>query len=156
MPTVAHTSVLTRAVSTADLILDACGAATVPTLRTPLLNERHYGALQGLPRTAAVERFGAAQVARWRRGISDRPPADAAGHGESLADVRARIRPYVETVLFPVLDAGDPVLLVSHGNTLRMLRQIVEGLTDAQASALELPTGGYVRYEDVSGLRRAC
>ena len=141
VPTVAHTSLLTRARNTADLMLDACGASTVPVLATQRLNERHYGALQGMARSEAVERFGADAVARWRRGIEDRPPADAAGRGESLADVRVRLWPYLDGQLLPALDAGETVLVVSHGNTLRMLTQVLVGLSDAEAAALAVPTG---------------
>jgi 2,3-bisphosphoglycerate-dependent phosphoglycerate mutase len=155
LPTAAHTSLLSRAVSTADLILDSCGAATVPVSRTSLLNERHYGALQGMPRSEAVERFGAEQVARWRRGISDRPPADAGGRGESLADVRERLVPYLDTELLPALDAGHTLLVVSHGNTLRMLVQLLEGLSDDEASALRVPTGVPRLYDRVGRRRRA-
>lgn len=155
VPTLVHTSLLSRAIDTADLVLDACDATAVPVERTPLLNERHYGALQGVRRTEAVERFGAEQVARWRRGITDRPPPDVAGLGESLADVRARLRPYVESQLLPALAAGHTLLVVSHGNTLRMLVQQVEGLTDDQACALQVATGDPRVLEQVGGLHRA-
>ncbi len=151
VPTTAHTSLLTRARDTTDLVLDACGAPPVAVLCSERLNERHYGLLQGMPRAAAVERYGTTQVARWRRGIHDRPPADAAGRAESLADVRIRLRPYVDGELLPALEAGQALLVVSHGNTLRMLTQVIEGLTDEEAIGLEIPTGG-VR---VSGRLRA-
>ena len=141
VPDVVHTSRLTRAVDTADLVLESCGGSDVGTLRTELLNERHYGALQGMRRTDAVARYGAGPVARWRRGIDARPPRDAEGRGESLADVRARLEPYVVSILLPQVSAGRAVLVVSHGNTIRMLRRLVEGLTDEQACALEVPTG---------------
>jgi 2,3-bisphosphoglycerate-dependent phosphoglycerate mutase len=155
VPTVAHTSLLARARNTADLILDACGAPTIPLHATAALNERHYGALQGMRRSDAVERYGAEQVARWRRGIDGRPPADPNGRGESLADVRLRLRPYVTGELLPALDAGHTVLVVSHGNTLRMLVQLVEGLGDDAAGALEVPTGGLRVYEGVGPVLRA-
>ncbi|MEU6134651.1 2,3-diphosphoglycerate-dependent phosphoglycerate mutase [Nocardioides sp. NPDC047086] len=141
VPDVVHTSRLTRAVDTADLVLESCGGRDVGALRTELLNERHYGALQGMRRTDAVARYGAGPVARWRRGIDARPPRDAEGRGESLADVRARLEPYVVSILLPQVTAGRAVLVVSHGNTIRMLRRLVEGLTDEQACALEVPTG---------------
>lgn len=142
VPTVAHTSLLSRAIDTTDLVLDECGGTDGPVLRTALLNERHYGLLQGMPRTAAADLYGAGQVARWRRGIHDRPPADATGRAESLADVRARLQPYVDAWLRPALDAGQVVLVVSHGNTLRMLTQAVDGISDEEASGLDIPTGG--------------
>ena len=152
VPTAVHTSMLVRARDTARLMLEACGAATLTEVRSARLNERHYGALQGIPRTEAVERYGADAVSRWRRGIRDRPPADAHGRAESLADVRARLGPYVEGELLPALDAGHTVLVVSHGNTMRMLTQLLVGLSDAEASALEVPTGVPTIYRDVSQL----
>jgi 2,3-bisphosphoglycerate-dependent phosphoglycerate mutase len=154
VPTVAHTSLLRRARSTADLMLDESGASTVPVVRTDRLNERHYGALQGQRRTEAAARYGTEQLARWRRGVDDRPPADAEGRAESLADVRVRLRPYVDEQLLPALDAGHTVLVVSHGNALRMLVQLLEGLSDEAASALELPTGSARTLRSVDGLLR--
>ena len=141
VPDVAHTSTLSRAIDTLDELLALCGPHDVAARRCPELDERHYGALQGLDRTRAVEMHGAEQVARWRRGIHDRPPLDAAGRGESLVDVRIRLQPYINDLLRPELDAGRRVLVVSHGNTLRMLCQLVEGLTDDETSRLDIPTG---------------
>jgi 2,3-bisphosphoglycerate-dependent phosphoglycerate mutase len=142
LPSTVHTSLLARGWGTTLLLLEALGAPDLPILATELLNELHYGALQGMRRTAAAERYGAAQVAAWRRGIEDRPPVDAVGRAESLADVRRRLEPYVEGALVPALDAGHTVLVVSHGNTLRMLAQALEGLSDEEATAWEIPTGG--------------
>lgn len=153
VPTVAHTSLLRRARCTAELVLDEAGAPGAPVVGTGRLNERHYGALQGLRRTEAAERYGADQLARWRRGVDDRPPADDEGRAESLADVRDRLRPYVEDHLLPALDAGHTVLVVSHGNALRMLRQVLEGLEDEAAAALEIPTAGARVLRSVGGLR---
>jgi 2,3-bisphosphoglycerate-dependent phosphoglycerate mutase len=142
VPDVAHTSTLSRAIDTLDELLPLCSPHHVVVRRCPELDERHYGALQGVPRTRAVEVHGAEQVSRWRRGIHDRPPLDAAGRGESLVDVRIRLQPYVDDVLRPELDRGHHVLVVSHGNTMRMLCQLVQGLTDDEASRLDVPTGG--------------
>ncbi len=133
-------------------MLDACGAAALPQVRSARLNERHYGALQGMPRAEATERYGAEAVARWRRGIDGRPPVDVRGRAESLADVRVRLWPYVEDELLPALHAGHSVLVVSHGNTMRMLTQILVGLSDVEASALEVPTAVPTIYRDVSQL----
>lgn len=154
VPTVVHTSLLVRARSTANLMLDACGLRDVPVRHIERLNERHYGSLQGMPRAEAADRYGAEQVRRWRRGIGDRPPLDASGRGESLADVRHRLSPYVDGELVPALEDRHAVLVVSHGNTLRMLVQLLEGLTDEQAAALEVPTGGARVYATVEGLPR--
>lgn len=153
VPTVVHTSLLVRARSTADLMLDACGLRDVPVRHIERLNERHYGSLQGMQRADAADRYGAEQVRRWRRGIGDRPPLDARGRGESLTDVRHRLLPYVDGELVPALDDGHAVLVVSHGNTLRMLVQLLEGLTDEQAAAVEVPTGGARVYATAEGLR---
>lgn len=149
LPTTAHTSLLARAWGTTLLLLEALGAPDLPMLATELLNERHYGALQGMRRTSAAERYGALQVAAWRRGIEDRPPVDAAGRGETLADVRRRLEPYLNGALVPALNAGHTVLVVSHGNTLRMLAQALEGLSDEEAVGMEIPTGG-IRVIDAS------
>ena len=140
-PTRVYTSALRRAIETADLALAAAGAPDVRAVRTPVLDERHYGALQGVARTAAVRQYGAEQVARWRRTVDARPPLDAEGRAESLADVRERVAPFVRDVLLPAAAAGQQVMVVSHGNTMRMLSQLVEGLSDEEACALELPTG---------------
>lgn len=154
-PSVAHTSLLARARNTAALALDACGCPGVPVLATARLNERHYGALQGMTRTHAVTAFGAEQVARWRRGLDDRPPADRRGRAESLADVGRRLVPYIQNDLLPALDAGGVVLVVSHGNALRMLVRKLEGLTEAETGSLEVPTGAPRVYAEFAGLRRA-
>lgn len=155
VPDVVHTSRLVRAIETGDLVREACGVPDVSVMRTELLNERHYGALQGLRRGDAVASYGAAQVARWRRGIDARPPLDTDGRGESLADVRLRVLPYVHQCLTPQLEQGRTVLVVSHGNTIRMLRRLIEGMTDEQACALEVPTGHPVVVERISSVRRA-
>ncbi|HEX5512591.1 MAG TPA: 2,3-diphosphoglycerate-dependent phosphoglycerate mutase [Actinomycetales bacterium] len=155
IPTLAHTSLLARACESADLILDACGASSVPVLRNARLNERHYGRLQGMRRAEAVEQFGPERVASWRRGIDSRPPADSQGRGESLADVRMRLRPYVETELVPALAARHRLLVVSHGNTVRMLVQLVQGLSDEEACALQVPTGVPRVYEELTECLRA-
>lgn len=142
LPAAVHTSTLSRAIDTVDELLTACGATDVAVTRTRRLDERHYGALQGLSRGSAAEVHGADQVAQWRRGIHVRPPLDASGRAESLADVRDRLRPYVTDVLEPELAHRQRVLVVSHGNTLRMLRQLVEGLSDEQVARSDIPTGG--------------
>jgi 2,3-bisphosphoglycerate-dependent phosphoglycerate mutase len=155
VPTVVHSSMLVRARSTAHLVLEECGARPVPVLATARLNERHYGALQGMTRSDAVVRFGAEQVARWRRGAVDqRPPSDEDGRGESLADVRLRQGPYIEDELLPAVDAGQTVLVVSHSNALRLLVQRLEGLSDEEVVTVELPTGAARVYDRISDLRR--
>lgn len=132
---------LRRASVTADLLLEAAGQPALPVVRAEVLNERHYGALQGMARPAAVRVYGAQRVAAWRRSIGARPPLDTKGRGESLAEVRDRVAPFVRDVLVPGLAEGHTLLVVSHGNTIRMLVQLLEGLTDEEACALNLATG---------------
>ena len=140
-PTRVYSSALRRAIETTELALAAAGTPGRRVIRTPVLNERHYGALQGVSRTAAVQQHGAEQVARWRRTVDARPPLDADGRAESLADVRERVAPFVRDVLLPAVAAGHQAMVVSHGNTMRMLAQLVEGLSNDEACALDLPTG---------------
>lgn len=148
------TSVLTRAIRTLWSVLYASGQTFVPEHKTWRLNERHYGALTGMDKTQAAERFGADQVARWRRGYADRPPpmddADRAELGqdrryrklpvpraESLQDVQARLAPW-RADLDRALEAG-PVLVVAHGNSLRALVSELLALREAEIVRLEIP-----------------
>ena len=137
-----YTSVLRRAIDTADLALAAAGISGLPTEREAALNERMYGDLQGMNKAEASERFGADQVKLWRRSYDVRPPA-----GESLADTAARVLPYWEGRIFPDLHAGKNVLIVAHGNSLRALVMHLDGLTREQVLALEIPTGAPLLYE---------
>ena len=150
----AFASVLTRAIRTLWIVLHASGQAFVPEQKTWRLNERHYGALTGMDKAEAAERFGAEQVARWRRGYADRPPpidetahaalhADrryrhiAAPRSESLADVQARLAPF-RADLDLALGRG-PVLVVAHGNSLRALLSLLLQLDPAEIPRLEVP-----------------
>jgi 2,3-bisphosphoglycerate-dependent phosphoglycerate mutase len=137
-----YTSVLKRAIQTADIALAAGGFPPLPTERDPALNERMYGELQGTNKAEAAERFGAAQVKLWRRSYDVRPPG-----GESLADTAARVLPYWERRILPDLRAGRNVLVVAHGNSLRALVMHLDGLTPAQVLELEIPTGVPLLYE---------
>ncbi len=165
-----HTSVLTRAVRTANLALDAAGRPWLPVRRHWRLNERHYGALQGLDKKETTARHGAAQVKEWRRSYGTPPPAvergdtrdpagdpryrdvpaDALPLTECLADVVARTVPYWNDAIVPDLLAEGPrggaVLVVAHGNSLRALRKHIEGISDADIVDLEIPTGIPYRY----------
>lgn len=150
----AFTSVLTRAVRTLWIALHASGQAFVAEQKTWRLNERHYGALTGMDKAEAAARFGAEQVARWRRGYADRPPPmDPAAHAtlqqdrryrdvpapftESLEDVRTRLRPW-RAELERALRQG-PVLVVAHGNSLRALLTELLDLPSEQVPSLEIP-----------------
>jgi 2,3-bisphosphoglycerate-dependent phosphoglycerate mutase len=136
------TSVLKRAIRTADLALDAAGQPDVPTERDEALNERHYGDLQGLDKDETRVRFGDEQVRQWRRSYDVRPPG-----GESLADTCARVLPYWRTRILPCVRRGENVLVVAHGNSLRALTKELEGITDADIVNLEIPTGVPIIYE---------
>jgi 2,3-bisphosphoglycerate-dependent phosphoglycerate mutase len=156
---VLHTSVLTRAVRTANLVLDELGRSWIPVRRHWRLNERHYGALQGRNKKETSAEFGIDQVQMWRRSYTTRPPAiadefhprhDRRYRGvpaaalpatECLADVVARMIPYWEDVIVPDLQAAGGVLVVAHGNSLRALVKYLTGLSDADVVGLEIPTG---------------
>jgi 2,3-bisphosphoglycerate-dependent phosphoglycerate mutase len=165
---VVHTSVLTRAVQTANLLLDEMGKSYLPVRRNWRLNERHYGALQGLNKKETAERYGAEQVKLWRRSYSVRPPAldrTDPGHpsfdprykgvpaselpsAECLEDVVTRMVPYwVDRIAPDLLAVGSGgVLVVAHGNSLRALRKHLEQISDDDIVDLEIPTGVPHRY----------
>ncbi|MGH8987262.1 MAG: 2,3-diphosphoglycerate-dependent phosphoglycerate mutase [Acidimicrobiales bacterium] len=165
-----HTSVLTRAVRTANLTLDAVGRSWLPARRHWRLNERHYGDLQGLDKKETAERYGLEQVALWRRSYDVAPPPlppgdarhpagderyrDVPAHvlpsTECLADVVERVLPYWDDVIVPDLYAagarGGGVLVVAHGNSIRALRKHLDAITDADIPKLDIPTGIPYRY----------
>jgi 2,3-bisphosphoglycerate-dependent phosphoglycerate mutase len=158
---VVHTSVLTRAVQTANLTLAALGQPWLPVERSWRLNERHYGALQGLDKKATAERHGTEQTKLWRRSYDVPPPAIARddpehpGHDrryrllppdvlpatECLKDVVVRVLPYWHDAVVPHLRAGLSVLVVAHGNSLRALVKHLEGISDEDIAELNIPTG---------------
>ena len=167
---VVHTSLLTRAVRTANLVLDAAGRSWLPVRRHWRLNERHYGDLQGRNKKETAERFGADQVKVWRRSYDTPPPelpegderqaagdpryrdvpAEALPRTECLADVVARALPYWQDAIVPDLRAegarGGSVLVVAHGNSIRALRKHLDGIADEDIVGLEIPTGIPFRY----------
>ena len=166
LPDVLHTSVLRRAISTANLALDACDRHWIPVRRDWRLNERHYGALQGKNKKQTLDEFGEEQFMLWRRSYDVPPPpiesgsefsqdADPryAGLGatmpatECLADVVERFLPYWESAVVPDLRAGKVVLLAAHGNSLRALVKHLDGISDADIAELNIPTGIPLRYE---------
>ncbi len=172
-----HTSLLTRAIRTADISLAAAGRTWLPVRRHWRLNERHYGALQGLDKKQTTARHGEAQVKEWRRSYATPPPPvergtvhDPAGDAryrdvpayalpatECLADVVARVLPYWEDAIVPDLLAEGPrggaVLVVAHGNSLRALRKHIDAIDDDQIVDLEIPTGIPFRYRLADDLR---
>jgi 2,3-bisphosphoglycerate-dependent phosphoglycerate mutase len=135
------TSVLKRAIDTATLLCDAAGFPALATQRDQALNERHYGKLQGLNKAETAKEFGEAQVKIWRRSYDVRPP-----EGESLADTAARVLPYYEKVIEPLLLQGKNVLIVAHGNSLRALVMKLDNLTKEQIVELNIPTAEPIIY----------
>ena len=166
-PDIAFTSVLKRAIRTLWLILDATDRMWVPVEDSWRLNERHYGALQGLNKAQTVEKHGEAQVKIWRRSYDVPPPAlafDDPRHprfdpryagidpqllpaAESLKDTLARVLPYWERRIVPELRAGKTVLVVAHGNSLRALVKMLDGMSEGDIVEFNIPTGIPLLYE---------
>ena len=164
---VAHTSVLNRAVVTCHLALEVMGQVWLPVQRHWRLNERHYGALQGLDKRQTAERHGAEQTKLWRRSYDVPPPPvadDSPEHPvndrryrslapevlpatECLADVVARVLPYWQDVIAPQLIGGLDVLVTAHGNSLRALLMHLEGVSREAIAEVNIPTGVPRRYE---------
>jgi 2,3-bisphosphoglycerate-dependent phosphoglycerate mutase len=163
---VAHTSLLTRAVMTCHLALNAMGQVWLPVQRSWRLNERHYGALQGLDKKATTERHGAEQTKLWRRSFDVPPPpvdTDSPEHpvndrryrlldpsilpaSECLKDVVARVLPYWNDAVVPQLRDDQTVLVTAHGNSLRALVMHLEGISEDAIAELNIPTGAPRRY----------
>jgi 2,3-bisphosphoglycerate-dependent phosphoglycerate mutase len=150
-PAVVHTSLLRRAVDTADIVITETAANDASVHRSWRLNERHYGRLQGRTRASVLEEFGEAAFNELRRSYDTAPPpAGPQGEhidGESLADVRKRLVPYWTAEIAAHLRAGRTTLVVAHGNSLRALCMHLDDLTADQISALNIPTGAPLRYE---------
>jgi 2,3-bisphosphoglycerate-dependent phosphoglycerate mutase len=162
-----HTSVLTRAIQTANLALEAAGQLWLPVRRSWRLNERHYGALQGKNKAQTRAEFGDEQFMLWRRSydvppppIADDDPLSQAGdpryaglpsellpRSECLKDVVERLLPYWYDVIVGDLAAGSVVLIAAHGNSLRALVKHLDGISDAEIAALNIPTGIPLVYE---------
>ena len=168
-----HVSALRRTRQTAEAVLAAMGVRGLPLLADWRLNERHYGALQGMNKTEIFATWGEAASRRWWRGVEAAPPPladDDPRHprfdplyaavpapqlpaSESLRDCQRRLLPYWQTVLVPALQAGQRLLVVSHGNTLRALIMYLDALNDAAVETLEIPSGVPCLYEFDSAMR---
>ncbi|HTR27946.1 MAG TPA: 2,3-bisphosphoglycerate-dependent phosphoglycerate mutase [Puia sp.] len=144
----AFTSMLVRAYDSLLLILDRAGQPNCPISRDHALNERNYGQLQGLNKAEVARQYGEEQVAIWRRSYSVRPPG-----GESLADTAARVLPYYHAAIEPLLREEKDVLVVAHGNSLRALMMLLEGISEEAISEVDLPTGLPRKYELDASLR---
>lgn len=133
---VAFTSDLTRAQHTCRLLLEELGQSALPTIRDQALNERDYGDLSGLNKDDARARWGEEQVRLWRRSYDVPPPG-----GESLKDTVARTLPYYCREILPRVLRGERVVVAAHGNSLRALVMVLDGLTPATIPSMELETG---------------
>ncbi len=167
LPDVLHTSLLRRAIKTANIALDVAGRHWIPVTRSWRLNERHYGALQGKDKAQTLAEFGEDQFMLWRRSYDVPPPAIAPDNEfaqtndprysgipsqdrpatECLADVVNRMLPYWETNIIPDLKQGKVVMIAAHGNSLRALVKHLDGISDDDIAGLNIPTGIPLVYE---------
>jgi 2,3-bisphosphoglycerate-dependent phosphoglycerate mutase len=137
----AFTSMLQRAIDTLSIILETAQQQQLPVTRNRALNERNYGQLQGLDKTEVAKQYGQEQVNIWRRSYAARPP-----DGESLADTAARVIPYYQAAIAPLLEKQENILVVAHGNSLRSLVMYLEGISEHGIADVDLPTGVPRRY----------
>ena len=166
LPDVLHTSLLRRAISTANIALDGADRHWIPVKRDWRLNERHYGALQGKNKKQTLDTYGEEQFMLWRRSYDTPPPEIELGdefsqdsdpryadlgadmpRTECLKDVVARLLPYWESAIVPDLQAGRTVLVAAHGNSLRALVKHLDGISDESIAGLNIPTGIPLRYD---------
>ena len=150
------TSVLKRAMRTAEIATTVAGQANLPVERDQALNERHYGALQGLNKKETAEKYGDEQVHIWRRSYDVPPPSDVTelnpdGFTESLKDTAARTIPYYQAKIEPLVKEGKNILITAHGNSLRSLVMYLDNLTREQVLELNIPTGSPLVYEFENG-----
>ncbi len=172
LPDVVHTSLQRRAINTAALALDAAERHWIPVKRSWRLNERHYGALQGKDKKQTLDEYGEEQFMLWRRSFDTPPPPlddssefSQAGdpryadlgedlpRTECLKDVIARFLPYWESEIVPDLQSGRTVLVAAHGNSLRALVKHLDGISDEDIAALNIPTGMPLVYRLDEDLR---
>jgi len=161
----AYTSVLKRATRTLWIMLEEMSLTWIPVTNAWELNERHYGALQGLNKSQVVAEYGEEQVQIWRRSYDTPPPAlndDDERHprfeiryasvsdlpaGESLKDTLLRVKPYWQTKIIPSLLGNQDVLIVAHGNSLRAMVKMIENISDEEIVDFNIPTGIPLAYE---------
>jgi len=147
----AYTSLLQRAMKTLEIILEVIGQTNIPVERSSALNERHYGALQGLNKAEVGKQFGEAQLKLWRRSYDVPPPKDKTelnpeGISESLKDTAARTIPYFESKIFPDIESGKNVIVAAHGNSLRSIVMKLDNLTKEEIIELNIPTATPLLY----------
>ena len=165
LPDIVFTSLLRRAIRTANIALDAADRHWIPVVRNWRLNERHYGALQGLNKAEIREEYGEEQFMQWRRSYDTPPPEidtdneyaqtddpryaflPEVPRTECLKDVVARFQPYYEDAILPQVLQGKNVMIAAHGNSLRALVKYLDGISDEEISGLNIPTGQPLVYE---------
>lgn len=165
LPGVVYTSLLRRAIRTANIALNAADRHWIPVIRDWRLNERHYGALQGLDKAETKDKYGDEQFMAWRRSYDTPPPelADDAEYSQSddvryadldsiprtecLLDVVKRFLPYYQEEIEPRVKNGETVLVAAHGNSLRALVKYLDNISDEDIAALNIPTGIPLVYE---------
>ena len=166
LPELLHTSLLRRAINTAEIALNEAELHWIPVRRSWKLNERHYGALQGKDKKATLAQYGDEQFQLWRRSFDVPPPPIADGDEfsqvndpqyqelgnlipktECLKDVVQRLIPYWEQEIIPDLKSGKVTLITAHGNSLRALVKHLDGISDQDIAALNIPTGIPLLYE---------
>lgn len=164
LPDILYTSLLRRAIYTANLALDAADRHWIPVKRSWRLNERHYGALQGKNKKEIRDEYGEDQFMQWRRSYDVPPPAIEAGSEfaqdgdpryagepipatECLKDVLERLLPYWDEQIVPDIKSGKTVLIVAHGNSLRAIVKHLDDVSDEDISAVNIPTGVPLLYE---------
>ena len=140
------TSILDRAINTADIILEELGIGQINVIRDQALNERDYGELTGLNKDAARKKWGEDQVHIWRRSFDIPPPG-----GESLKDTDERVIPYFRDKILPLLIEDNNILISAHGNSLRALVMHIEGLSSEEILTREIATGQPISYEFFDG-----
>lgn len=170
---VVYTSVLRRATQTMRIALKQMGATKLPIKYSWRLNERHYGALQGMNKSEMAQKFGEAQVKIWRRSFGVRPPAlkksdprhpvhdslyadvprSLLPSSECLKDTYARFMPYWKKEIAPAIKKGNRAFIVAHGNSLRALVKYLDGISNSKITSLNIPTGIPLVYELDSNLR---
>ena len=161
----AYTSVLKRATRTLWIMLEEMSLTWIPVINAWELNERHYGALQGLNKSQVAAEYGEEQVQIWRRSYDTPPPAlnnDDERHprfeiryasvsdlpaSESLKDTLLRVKPYWQTKIIPSLLGNQDVLIVAHGNSLRAMVKMIENISDKEIMNFNIPTGIPLAYE---------
>ena len=147
LPDIVFTSMLRRAINTANVALDEADRLWIPVQRSWRLNERHYGALQGKNKTEIRQEYGDEKFMLWRRSYATPPPEIDPNEAECLADVVKRVEPYFKSDIEPELKAGKTVLIAAHGNSLRAIVKMLDNLSEEEIAKVNIPTAMPLLYE---------